>query len=635
MADRVDFYFRQRVTEAELDLAFALLEKADRDLAADLNIYGIVSGAVPAPHSPVPDLTMDLTAPGRAYDNLGQRMFFGTGQTVDCAVDLVGIPTDVATVGNERWLGIFLRFRRQFSDSRTDGNSQQVFFRRDESFELVVRQAPEGPAGLAPKHALQADELLVCDVRRRPGQTQILSTDIDLTRRQAFIFAQGTAVAVQTGTWTILSPLGNTVQSALDEVDAELHDHFTGSARRHPASALDYTPHGFINSKDVQSALDELVDGLSDTKEGSPGASLVGADAAPGTPNALPPGTVDLQLSQLLGFLNTHVGASSGAHHASAIAATAHSYIGAANVQSQLQEIVSDLATTTSGSSGASRIGADAVTGSPNPLAAGTVRDQLAALLGFLNSHLNQASGAHPASAISVTDTGNNLNAANVEAALAEVSDAFEADHFRGNETNSGQHRTIRQPNFGGSRALLWDALGVGAPGTRLRVYSDSDFVWFTLNAAWNGSAWARDTTSVSSGGFRFSRDEIEFLHENGLAATFTSWTRTWRLPMSGSTNSAFELTGSVQEVGRLGLEFSNSDTAAHSNMAGGSSVTFRNRFPATPSSITLSPWATSGGFAGNPTLFLPDRDGFAFYSFQDVQALGTAYWFGTYTALV
>ena len=161
MADRVDFYFRQRVTEAELDLAFALLEKADRDLAADLNIYGIVSGAVPAPHSPVPDLTVDLTAPGRAYDNLGQRMFFGTGQTVDCAVDLVGIPTDVATVGNERWLGIFLRFKRQLSDPRTDGNSQQVFFRRDESFELVVRQAAEGAAGVAPKMPLQPDELLL------------------------------------------------------------------------------------------------------------------------------------------------------------------------------------------------------------------------------------------------------------------------------------------------------------------------------------------------------------------------------------------------------------------------------------------------------------------------------------------
>ena len=36
MADRLDYYFRQRVTEAELDLGFELLEKADRNLAADI-----------------------------------------------------------------------------------------------------------------------------------------------------------------------------------------------------------------------------------------------------------------------------------------------------------------------------------------------------------------------------------------------------------------------------------------------------------------------------------------------------------------------------------------------------------------------------------------------------------------------
>ncbi len=57
MADRVDFYFRQRVTEAELDLACELLEQADQDLAADIGVYGIVTGAVPTQHSPVPDLT--------------------------------------------------------------------------------------------------------------------------------------------------------------------------------------------------------------------------------------------------------------------------------------------------------------------------------------------------------------------------------------------------------------------------------------------------------------------------------------------------------------------------------------------------------------------------------------------------
>ena len=196
VADRVDFHFRQRVTEAELarSTSRSRCSKASgRDLAADLNIYGIVSGAVPAPHSPVPDLTVDRH---RARAGL-------PGQPRSAHVLRDGSPDrglrrrprghpgpTVATVGNERWLGIFLRFKRQLSDPRTDGNSQQVFFRRDESFELVVRQAPEGAIGVAPKPALQADELLLCDVRRRPGQTQILVADLDTSRRQAFIFAQ-------------------------------------------------------------------------------------------------------------------------------------------------------------------------------------------------------------------------------------------------------------------------------------------------------------------------------------------------------------------------------------------------------------------------------------------------------------
>lgn len=79
-----------------------------------------VASPVVAPHPPVPDLTVDLTAPARTYDNLGQRMFFGAWQTVDCAIDLVDIPTDVATEGNERRLGVFLGFKRQISDPCTD-----------------------------------------------------------------------------------------------------------------------------------------------------------------------------------------------------------------------------------------------------------------------------------------------------------------------------------------------------------------------------------------------------------------------------------------------------------------------------------------------------------------------------------
>ena len=633
MADRVDFYFRQRVTEAELDLAFALLEKADRDLAADLNIYGIVSGAVPAPHSPVPDLTVDLTAPGRAYDNLGQRMFFGTGQTVDCAVDLVGIPTDVATVGNERWLGIFLRFKRQLSDPRTDGNSQQVFFRRDESFELVVRQAPEGAIGVAPKPALQADELLLCDVRRRPGQTQILVADLDTSRRQAFIFAQGTSVAVTTGTWSILQPLAATVQAAFDEADAELRDHFTAVARRHAATAIDYAPHGFVGAGNVQAAVDELIDDLATGAVGSSGASRVGVDAAAGAPNALPAGSVKSQLAQLLGFLNTHVSAPTGAHNAAAIAATPHNNVAGTNVQAQLQEIVTDLIATGASAPGVGLVGVDAIAGAPTAIAAGTLRAALVTLLGGLNGHVNQASGAHAASAVSVADSGNNLNAANVETALAEILDAVEGDHFRGNEANAGQHRAIRQPPLGGTKALILDSNASGAAATHLRIYADGSSVWFTLNASWDGAQWVRDSGGTFCGAFRFARNEIEFLHEDSFAATFTTWTRTWRLPMSSTVNSAFELTGTVREVGRVGMEWSNADSATRT-LAGGGSVTFRNRFPATPSSITFSALNTSSGFSGSPSSYFADRDGFGVFSYQTMASLSTVWWFGTYTAI-
>ena len=390
MASRTDFYFRQKVTEAELDLAFELLEKADRDLAADIGVYGIVSGAEPTPHAPVPDLTIDLTAPGRAYDNLGQRIFFGTGQTVDCSVDHAGLPTEVPVVGQERWIGVFLRFERLLSDPRTDGNSQQVFFRRDESFEIVIRQGATAASGHAVKVPLQPDELLICDLRRAHGQTQILAPDIDTSRRQAFIFAQGDAVQITSGGWSTLAPATDTVQSTLDAVDAELTGHFGGSARRHPANDIDYAPHGFVGSHTVQTALNELIDELSTAASGHPGAMRVGADAATGTPHALPAGNVDGQLSLLLSWLNAHVSAASGAHNASAIAAQAHHYIGSTSVQAQLQEIVSDLQSPAPGL-GASRIGNDAISSALYALVAGTVRQQLAQLVAHLVTHVGSA----------------------------------------------------------------------------------------------------------------------------------------------------------------------------------------------------------------------------------------------------
>ena len=392
MADRTDFYFRQRVTEAELDLAFTLMEQADRNLATDIGVFGIISGAVPSSHAPVADLTIDMTAPGRAYDKLGERIFFGTGQRVDCSVDAAGVPTDVKTQGNERPLGVFLQFSRQLSDPRTDGNSQQVYFRRDESFQFIVRQGVEAAAGASVPVPLEDDALLVCDVKRRFGQTQIQAGDIDLSLRQPFVFARADAVQVQPGLWRVLAPAAPTAQASLDAADGVLSDHLSGAARRHGADAIDFVPHAFLASKTLGAALGELVDDLLAVVAPA-GASRIGVDAIPGTPAALQQGSVRSQLAQLLGALNTHLGAASGAHAASAIAATPFGQVTTTNAQAQLQQLVTLLAAV----AGATLIGSDVAAGNPYKLAAGTARDQLVSLLAQLNSHVadlaSQAAG--------------------------------------------------------------------------------------------------------------------------------------------------------------------------------------------------------------------------------------------------
>ena len=131
----------------------------------------------------------------------------------------------------------------------------------------------------------------------------------------------------------------------------------------------------------------------------------------------------------------------------------------------------------------------------------------------------------------------------------------------------------------------------------------------------------------------RFGRNSLAFLHDFNNEASFTTWDRTWTLPMSSTANSAFELSGSVQEVGRLGMEYSNADNATRT-LAGGGATNFRNRFPASPSSITFSSLSQSSGFSGNPSTFTVDRDGFGYFSYQSIPGFGTVWWFGTYTAV-
>jgi hypothetical protein len=636
VSNRVNWFFRQRVAENELDLAFDQVEQADRDFASDIGMFGIISGGEAVPHEPFPDLRIGITGPTRAYDRLGRRVFIPVAQTVDCSRDLSGLPTEVMTPGNERWLSVFIRFNRTLSDPRIDGGGQQVFFRRDESFEIALRQGPEAPASTAERPSLVVDELLVCDVRRAYGQTQILADDLDVARRQRFLFTPAGNVGVFPSGWNVIVPAQPNVHAALDSIDGRLFSHLQGVGDYHKAEdILLHRLIGWIPYNRLQDFLEQLVfDLTAGGGQFQPGSSRIGAERVDGTPYSLDYGSVNDQLKAIVGYLNDHA-KKNPAHAANTISATTHGNIGSTNVQGQLEEIVSELALQASGNSGGARVGVDAITGTPTSLAAGTVRAQLSALLTALNNHATAGGGsAHTAQAIAVADTNNRLNATTVEGAIGEALEALEAGHFRVNETNPGQHRTIRQPSLG-ELGLILDSLATGRATGRMRIIADGDGIWFTLNAMKqaNGS-WLKDAAGASSG-FRLSSSAFELVsHNPGNSTTsFASWLKRYSLGMENSLNSTWEVTNTVTDHGRLSMEVRNfSSTQGQTTM--GTSVTFRVVFDNAPSSITLTAIDNDNGAVGLPTVAHLDRYGF-YASHTSLLASGASKkWIGRYTTV-
>lgn len=195
MSDRKDFYYRQKVTEAELDGAFDALEVADRNVVGDLGFVGIASGLAAVQHSPSPNLGVDVAA-GTAYDPAGQRIRVPSVQAVSIATDNGGVSTAVATPGNAKVVAVFLRFTRSLSDPRIDGNSNTVYFLRDESFGFWVKQGVEATDGAEVAPGLESDKVLICDVKLVNGQTSVVTGDITTTRAQNTFKVAGSPFAL-------------------------------------------------------------------------------------------------------------------------------------------------------------------------------------------------------------------------------------------------------------------------------------------------------------------------------------------------------------------------------------------------------------------------------------------------------
>jgi len=136
-------------------------------------------------------------------------------QNIDCSQDKNGAATAVVTPGNHKYLSVILRFARNNTDARTDGNGATVYFNSDESFVIEVEQFSEGAAPALPTPP--SDGILLCNVQLHQGDTTIANADIDTTNRHTY---EGPPV-VSSG-WSELAPTNDTMQSTFDAIDAKL-----------------------------------------------------------------------------------------------------------------------------------------------------------------------------------------------------------------------------------------------------------------------------------------------------------------------------------------------------------------------------------------------------------------------------
>jgi hypothetical protein len=458
MADRVDYFFRERVTEAELDLGFELLERADRNLAADLGFVGVLANAAVSQHAPVPDLTVDVSGPASILDQAGERIFFSSLQNVDVAQDSSGVSTAVAAAGNEKIVSVFAKFDRALSDPRIDGNSLTVFFRRDESFRFVVAQGGEAPAGIALPPPLRSDAILLADVVRRFDQAQILNADISIARRQDAFVVDGTPRSIRRG-----RPI-----EAISDLLAFVNAHAGGTTDRHPASAIDFAGAGAWadGTTNPPATVEEQIDKIVADLAATTGAPKVGAAATAGAPLSLVAGSVKSQVDALLGYLDAHI-ASGPAHAAGVI-----SYAGggtwadgtpnpATTVEVQLDKLISDLAAAT----GAPKVGAAATAGTPTSLPAGTVKSQVDALLAAVNARVvstDLASQALPGAGLvgadAVSGTPDSLSAGTVDAQLATLLAVANSRARKSGEVFTGPIVPSTTGLDLGSATARWDA---------------------------------------------------------------------------------------------------------------------------------------------------------------------------------
>lgn len=333
--DLLNFYYLQRVLESELDLVQTNAQSALSKARQDLGIFGVHEAAVVTQNAP-PDLNVLVSGPALCTDPDGERVTWATLQTVDCSQDHLGASTAVVAPGNTRWISVIAEFDQTLATPVTDGNGNTVYTHIYDSFNIYVTMGNEAVIPTAVRPALPADGILLCDIELAFGQVQILTGDVDVTRRQDLIhetgsniatFYEGTLVdavvdlfayvdALSVGTGIAFTSTGNwingdtiaatTVGAAINEVVKDLVS-YNGAARTGVASHVTVGNYCDIANGGLQTALEAICDAVAGHINGGAPAhpdTAITAVAIAGAPESFAGGTTrDIEVA-LYGHIN-------------------------------------------------------------------------------------------------------------------------------------------------------------------------------------------------------------------------------------------------------------------------------------------------------------------------------------------
>jgi len=389
-----DWYYKMLVSQSDMDEAFGWVESAMWELAVDNRMWGIHDGLAVVENA-VPDLNV-LVSGGSATGKDGDRIYTATPSTLlDCSVDEYGVSTAVAGALNSRILSIFARFVRDAIDPEVDGNGLTVYTHQMEDLEFFVRQGAEGVAPVAP--ALLSEALLLADITLAFGQVAIQNVDLAVTRREDWLRYLGTTFSLVAGT-----PYEALIKSVGDGLLVAFDKHVSDTAYPHGGGAISFTfsdtwfgPNPVLGSAPppttVAAALNAIVYDLALAGVGPSGSDYIGTTDSGAFPGGFvtPWAAAALQtvLMSLGTDLDAHIGGALPKHPASSIVFSPYLWIAAVSVQAAIQEIVDDLAAAT----GDTRIGTQAIGGSPESWAGGTLQAILTAIYGHLNTRTERA----------------------------------------------------------------------------------------------------------------------------------------------------------------------------------------------------------------------------------------------------